>query len=148
MGKIRTATYTRNKSTTIEMDTDKAASWLSNTDNQKRVCDCIGDNTSFKPRTFDIIAFNIPFSIDPTNDAHRQEINEVNNMDLNTIPKIRWAKAIDKRSPTQKTAHLILTTNNANMANRAITYGLNFCNKHCCIEKIKCELTCCLKRQG
>ena len=126
------------------MDTNKAASWLSNTDNQKRVCDCIGDNILFKARIFNIIAFNVPLSINPTNDVHRQGIHGVNNMDPDTILKIRWVKVINRRSPAQKTAQLILTTNNANMANRAITNGLNICNKHCHIEKIKHELTRCL----
>ena len=69
-------------------------------------------------------------------------------MDLDTILKIRWAKAINRRSLTQKMAHLILTTNEANVANRAITNGLNICNKHCCIKKIKREPTSCLKCQG
>ena len=95
---------------------------------------------------YDIIAFNVPLSIEPTTDEHQAKICEANNLDVDTISSMKWAKAI--RTPTQKTAHLILMTNNANAANRAITNGLNICDKWGHIEKIKCKPIQCLKCQG
>ena len=61
---------------------------------------------------------------------------------------LKWAKPVNRRSPEQRTAHLILTFSNANAANRAITDGLTICNRRCHVEKVKREPTRCLKCQG
>ena len=42
---------------------------------------------------------------------------------------MRWAKPIHRRALTQRTAHLILTFNSADVANRAITNGIYICNR-------------------
>ena len=60
----------------------------------------------------------------------------------------RWAKPIHRRSPEQRTAHLILTYTSADTANRAITNGLHICNRRCYVERVKIEPTRCLRCQG
>lgn len=122
-GKIQSVTNTRNGGTTIEMDTDKAATLIANINIQRKICNKIGEKVSFKARTYDIIAFNIPLSLEPSTYEHQIKICKANNLDTDTITKMKWAKAINKRSPMQKSAHLKLTTNNAYAANRAITNG-------------------------
>lgn len=64
-----------------------------------------------------------------------------------TITTAKWAKAIDKRSPNQRTAHLLLMFDSADSANRAITNGLFICSRRCRIERLKREPTRCLKCQ-
>jgi hypothetical protein len=118
-GKIRSIISSRGGGTIIEADTDAAASWLSDAANQRRLCDAIGSNAEFRNRTYSIIAFNVPTDINPDEVNHRQEINEVNDLEAATITTAKWAKAVDRRSPNQRTAHLLLTFNNANAANRA-----------------------------
>jgi hypothetical protein len=147
-GKIRSITSSRGGGTIIEADSDAAAHWLSDADNQRKLCDVIGSNTEFRSRTYNIIAFNVPTDINPDEANHRQEINEVNDLEASTITATKWAKAIDRRSPNQRTAHLLLTFNNANAANRAIANGLTICNKRCRVERTKREPSRCLKCQG
>jgi hypothetical protein len=136
-GKIQSVTSSRGGGTIIEADTDAAASWLSNVANQRRLCDRIGSNAEFRTRPFSIIAFNVPTDINPDEVNHRQEINEVNDLEAPTISTIKWAKAIDRRSPNQRTAHLLLTFNNADAANRAIANGLTICDKRCRVERTR-----------
>ena len=69
-------------------------------------------------------------------------------MDSTTITSARWAKAPDRRAPNQRTAHLLLSLNSVDAANRAITNGLSICNKRCHVERAKREPTRCLKCQG
>jgi hypothetical protein len=59
----------------------------------------------------------------------------------------RWAKPISKRTPHQRTAHLVITFSNPVAANRAIAGGLVICNKKCHVEKIKREPIRCMKCQ-
>ena len=61
---------------------------------------------------------------------------------------MKWVKPVHRRSQTQRTAHLFLTFNNADAANRAITNGLYICNRRCHTERVKHEPTRCLKCQG
>jgi hypothetical protein len=147
-GGLRSVTSSRSGSTIIEAESDDAAKWIATGENQHRICEEIGANTIFRTRTYNIMALNVPLVLDPDNDDHRLEICEANNLDQTAITSIKWAKAINKRSPTQRTAHLLLTFSNADAANRAITSGLHVCNRQCHMEKVKREPTRCLKCQG
>ena len=147
-GKIRSITSSRGGGTVIEADNDETAGWLSKEDNQRRICDLIGANAEFRTRTFNIIAFNVPLAINPELLSHRTEICEANDMDSTIITSARWAKAPDRRAPNQRTAHLLLSLNSVDAANRAITNGLSICNKRCHVERAKREPTRCLKCQG
>jgi len=147
-GRIRTIVNSRNGGTIIEADTDSTAAWLSVKTNQRKICDLIGSNAEFRTRAYNIIAFNVPLAINIEDINHRIEINEANDLDPTTITAARWIKAIERRSPEQKTAHLMLTLSNADAANRAIANGLIICNRRCRIERSKREPTRCLKCQG
>ena len=61
---------------------------------------------------------------------------------------MRWAKPIARRSPGQRSAHLILTFSDVNEANRAVANGLTICSRRTRVEKIKKEPIRCLKCQG
>jgi len=149
-GKVRIVTSARNGDTIIEADSDEAARWFANDENQRRLCDRIGANTEFRNRAYNVIAFNVPIALEPDNTDHRLEICEANNLDTEpaTISTIKWVKAVEKRSLNQRTAHLSLTFTNADAANRAITNGLIICNRKCHVEKSKREPLRCLKCQG
>ena len=149
-GKIRSVISVRDKGIIMEANTDSIAIWLAQVENQKKICDKIDPSVNFKARSFTVIALNAPTDMDPKNPSHLAEICEANNLatDQQPITSANWAKVIENRSITQCTAHLYLTFNNAEIANRAITYGLLICNKKCSIEKRRKEPTRCLKCQG
>jgi hypothetical protein len=147
-GKIRSVIKSRSGGIIIETENDETANWLSDQNNQRQICDKIGSNAEFRNRTYNIIAFNVPLAMNPDNTDHRTEICEANNLDGSTIISAKWAKPVERRSPNQRTAHLFLTLNNADAANRTITNGLSICNKRCHVERTKRDPLRCLKCQG
>ena len=147
-GKIRSINKIRNGGALIEMDSDAAATWLSEQENRDKACNKIGPGVSFRSRVHNLIAFNVPLGISPENQSHCQEICEANSLDPDTITTLKWVKPVHRRTQTQRTAHLFLTFNNADAANRAITNGLYICNRRCHAERVKREPTRCLKCQG
>ena len=147
-GKIRSLFPQSDGNYLIEVDSDYAAAWFTNDSNRADFCNILGEGVKFKPRTFNVIAFNVPLTIDPLDDKHKEEINEVNDLEDNAISALRWAKPINRRSEQQRSAHLILSFPAPEAANRAISNGIIICNKKCHVERIKKEPIRCLKCQG
>jgi len=147
-GKVRSVVKTRSGGTIIEADTDEVAVWLASSMNQGRLCEKLGPKAEFRTREYNVIAFNVPTDINPEEANHRLEICEANGLESTTIGSTKWAKAINRRSLTQRTAHLLLKFDNANAANRAITNGLLICNRKCQVERTRKEPIRCLKCQG
>jgi hypothetical protein len=147
-GRIRSAVNTRSGGTVIEAETDEVAVWLSDSMNQGRLCEKLGPKAEFRTRGYNVMAFNVPTDINSEEDSHRLEVCEANGLEPTTIASMKWAKAINRRSPSQRTAHLLLTFDNANAANRAIANGLYICNRKCQVERTRREPIRCLKCQG
>ena len=147
-GRIRSVNKIRNGGTLIEMDSDGATAWLTKQENRIGFCSKVGPTVVFRARVYNLIAFNVPLDIDPENHKHRQEVCEANSLETEVISGMKWAKPIQRRSETQRTAHLFLTFTNADAANRAITNGLYICNRRCHAERVRREPTRCLKCQG
>lgn len=147
-GKIRSVIKIRNGGTLIEMDSDGATTWLTKQENRNGFCSKIGPTAVFRARIYSLIAFNAPLDIEPENQKHRQEVCEANSLEPEVISTMKWAKPPIRRSPTQRTAHILITFTNADAANRAITNGLYICNRRCHVDRIRKEPTRCLKCQG
>ncbi len=144
---IRAVNSQRQGGILIEMDNDHATNWLKEEANTKEFCNKIGPDANFKTRTYNLIAYNVPITMDPENDKHLEEIHETNQIEKGSIIKARWVKPIARRSPSQRSAHLILTFTNVNIANRALTNGLLICHSKVKVDKVKKEPIRCLKCQ-
>ena len=147
-GKIRSVITQRDDNILIEVDSDHAANWCTNKVNRVEFCTVVGEGVSFRTRAFNVLAFNVPLTIDPRDPSHCAEINEVNDLEDYAVSTIRWAKPLNRRSPQQRSAHLVLTFGNPEAANRAISNGIVICHKKCHVERIKKEPIRCLKCQG
>jgi hypothetical protein len=145
---IRSATIQKNKGVLIEMEDDYAAGWVSKPENQFSLCVEIGPDVVVKPHVYSVIALNAPLTINPDSREHQTEIGEVNHFGPEKLAAIRWVKPITRRTPEQKSAHLLLSFTDVSTANRAIADGLMICNKRVRVEKMKREPTRCLKCQG
>ena len=146
-GKIRSLITQKDGSVLIEVDTDASVVWFTNDINRIEFCSALGDGVAFKTRIYNVLAFNVPLNLSPSEESHLDEINEANDLEDNTIMTIRWAKPINRRTPHQRSAHLVLSFSNPDDANRAITNGVTICNKKCHVEKIRREPIRCLKCQ-
>ena len=144
---IRMVTKQRLGGILIEAENDMVATWLRKDSNAKEFCQNIGPGTKFKTRTHELIAYNVPLTMEPANPNHLIEIHEVNQLDSGTIKSARWVKPIVRRSPSQRSAHLILSFTDVNAANRALSGGITVCRSRVKVGKIKKEPIRCLTCQ-
>ncbi len=145
---IRMVTKQRLGGILIEVENDKVAAWLRRETNAREFCEGVGPGTKFKMRTHELIAYNVPLTLEPTNSNHIIEIHEVNQLETGTIKSARWVKPVARRSPSQRSAHLILSFTDVNAANRALSGGLTICHSRTKVGKIKKEPIRCLKCQN
>ena len=124
----------------IEVESDSTARWFANSVNRNSLCERLGSNFIFVARTYSVIVFNAPLTIDIHDTSHSSEICEANNWDDETIKEMRWVKPIDRRTPNQRSAHLIMLFTDPIAANRAIAEGIWIFNKKCHIEKTRRKL--------
>lgn len=94
-GKIRSLLAQSDGSILIEVDSDSAAVWFTNNSNRAELCKILGEEVKFRSRAFNVMAYNVPLTIDPLEDKHREEINEVNDLEDNKVSSIQWAKPIN-----------------------------------------------------
>ena len=116
--------------------------------NAREFCEGVGPGTKFKMRMHELIGYNVPLILEPTNSNHITEIHEVNQLETGTIKSTRWVKPVARRSPSQRSAHLILSFTDVNAANRALSGGLTICHSRTKVGKIKKEPIRCLKCQN
>jgi len=124
----------------VETTTDEAATWLKNEGNLKNFLTRIEIQGDLKLRLHNIIASFVPTTFNPDNERHLFKFFETNEIDNDSIVKMHWAKPIERRRKDQVSAHLIITTNKAEIANELILKGAFFCNYRATIEK--CGRTC------
>lgn len=146
--RIRAATKQSRGGILIEMDSDFGAAWTKGEGNMTGLCKRLNDNATVRPRHYQLIALRAPLSAEPEDKQFITEVQEANGLPMGTITAMRWAKPIYRRSPNQITAHIILTINDANEANRLLALGLYIANKKVDVQKCKTEPTRCLKCQG
>jgi hypothetical protein len=147
-GTVKSVIMQRDGNTLIEVDSDSLANWFANKINRAEFCNLVGDDIAFKTRLYKVLAYNVPINLDTSDDKHREEINEANGLEDNTIMATRWAKPPNRRSPHQRSAHLVLSYADPFFANRAISNGIAICNKRCHAERVKNEPIRCLRCQG
>ena len=111
------------------------ANWFSNKVNMAEFCNYLGEDVTFRSRIFNVIAHNVPINLNSNNNGHREKINEANNLEEDTIKTIRWAKPSNRRTPQQRSTHLILLFTDLESANRTITNSITICNKKFHVEE-------------
>jgi hypothetical protein len=131
-----------------EMRSEGAAKWFQRKDTVEKFKVELRVAVSLKKRTHNCIAFFVPLTLDPGNPEHIEEIQESNDIAADTIIRAKWAKAPERRTPSQSCGHLIISFTDPDAANRAILNGLIICNKRVTIQKSKKEPLRCLKCHG
>ena len=147
--KIRSALKLQNGGILVEMVTDEGAAWLALKANAEAFLLELGESeASFKTRSFNVIAYYVPLTLDTNSIKDRQEIEETNSIPKDGLTKLRWIKPPIRRREDQRFAHIIATFSDAETANRAIVNGLSICHKRVSVAKCKKEPIRCLKCQG
>lgn len=147
--KMRSALKLQNGGILVEMVTDDGTAWLASKANAEAFLRELGEpEASFKTRSYNVIAYYVPLSLDPSSEKDRKEIEETNGIPTGVLTKIRWIKPPMRRRPDQRLAHVIITFSDADTANRAIVNGLSICHKRVSVAKCRKEPVRCLKCQG
>jgi hypothetical protein len=147
--KIRSALKLQNGGILVEMATDEGAAWLASKPNAEAFLQELGESeASFKTRSYNVVAYFVPLSLDTNSEKDRSEIEETNNIPKDSLMKLRWIKPPVRRHKDQLFGHVIVTFSDADSANRAIVNGLSICHKRVSAAKCKKEPIRCLKCQG
>lgn len=136
-GQNKDGSSAEEKGRLIEVNTDKAATWIKNGDNMRTFCKAIGGSVVHRSRTFNVMAFNVSLTFNSGNQTHLDEIHKVNHISKEGVAHTRWTKSPDKRWERQKMSHLILSFIDVDLANRAISNRLTICNQRMPVEKIR-----------
>jgi hypothetical protein len=142
---IEDVTKLRNNGIVVLFNSKEMADWLQDPENEILVISALDPGASIRPRQHVILVPKIPLTLDPNNDAHIREIEEVNRLKEKSISKIRWIKPERRRKPDQRLAHAFFSFNSAEAANICIRDGILVCGMKTYPSKMKQEPTQCLK---
>ncbi|PPQ87141.1 hypothetical protein CVT25_000283 [Psilocybe cyanescens] len=151
--KIRSVERLSNKGILGEFLTDDGAKWFHTANNADRLFSSLGESgegAQRKARTYNLIAYYVPVEFETDNRKHIDEMLETNNLHIDDLERVRWAKPIARRNKErrQNYAHLILAMRNIKKANKVVCDGLVIHGKRVDVRKSKKEPIRCLKCQG
>jgi len=142
---IEGVTKLRNNGLVILFGTKEVVEWLQSSQAKLTFTASLAPGANIRQRQHIILVPKVPLTLDPTNEAHLREIEEINSLKENSIMKVRWIKPETRCKPDQQLAHTFFSLSCAKEANtcirdRIVIYGLKSYP-----SKIKQELIQCLK---
>ncbi|KAG1847161.1 hypothetical protein DFJ58DRAFT_639389, partial [Suillus subalutaceus] len=128
-----------------ELNSKNSAEWFNTPSNRSNFLERFGTNVAIKDRSFHVLMENIPITFVSDSTAAIADIEKKAGLTLKSIIKARYIKPIARRSPNQRTAHVILTFKTRESANQAIKFGLPIASKKVYGRKLLPEPSRCLK---
>jgi len=96
--KIRLVLKIKNSRVLVKMVTDKGAAWLASKPNAVAFLPELGESEAlFKTRSYNVVTFYMPLSLNPSSKKDRKEIEETNNIPEGSLTKVRWIKPLMHR---------------------------------------------------
>jgi hypothetical protein len=138
----------RNKAILLQLNTKQATNWLMDAAIETKFTEKFAKDSFFIYRNYNIIVPRTPITFDPKNEAHLREVEESNNLDLNSIRKARWIKPVARRREGQTHAYAVLTITSPSVANQLIRSGITICGARSSPTKLKHEPMQCLRCRG
>ncbi|KAH9960698.1 hypothetical protein BC827DRAFT_1268093 [Russula dissimulans] len=87
--RVVTAFKTRGKAILLTLNSKESANWFSNSDIKTDFSNAFSKDAHIKPRLYNLILPGIPITLDLDNKTHLREVEEVNNLEKNSIYKAR-----------------------------------------------------------
>jgi hypothetical protein len=119
--------------------------WLQSLETELLFTKSLGVDANIRPCQHAILVPKIPITLNPSNEVHLREIEETNNLKVNSISKMRWIKPEQRCNPLQQLTHALLTLSSAKAANVCIRDGLLVHGMKSYPSKIKQKPVQCLK---
>lgn len=136
-----------NGGTVLETNSAEAAAWVNSPQNRERFAATLDSDVVVKSRTYTCLMKFVPCNFGADSPAALFEVEETNGLEVGAIARARWLKAPGKRAPTQTVAHLVLTFNTPEAANKTLVEGLTVHQNRVNGEKLKKEALRCLRCQ-
>ena len=143
--KARVMTRLQNRGVLMELDSDDAVTWFTDTEIRKCFLQKLHPTVFIKSCSCNMVVQFIPLTLKMDRTSDHREVEEVNGFDKGDVTKVRWIKPIARRSPSQTCGHLILSFSCPIPANSMLSYGLVLCHKKVYAEKCKKEPLQCPK---
>lgn len=126
-----------------ELNSSGAAQWI----RQERECfeKHFGGTSIIKDRVVAVLVENVPVDYAPEALAESSKIERDSDIDLDSLISTRWIKPVQRRTDSQRTAHLIAKFSTREAANKVIRDGIVIAGKRCRARKMKKEPRRCLK---
>ncbi|KAF5380418.1 hypothetical protein D9615_004726 [Tricholomella constricta] len=127
----------------MEANDETAATWVK--DNADQFTEALGHGATIQRRTFNMIARFVSVDFDPTSAIQHMALTERNRIPQESIASIRWIKPIERHSPGQRTAHLLIKLYDQRAANDLAVRGLYILGERISVEKDRKEPIRCYK---
>ncbi|KAG2742181.1 hypothetical protein P692DRAFT_201652991, partial [Suillus brevipes Sb2] len=122
---MRAVTQFKQGGMIIEMTTKEAAAFIrSNPGTKDELVRNLDPDATFKERSYPLIVPFTPVSYNPTDAESTRQLESENGWNNGTILSTRWVKPAEKRSSSQKVAHLMIVFTEPQTANLAIRDGI------------------------
>src|SRR6266852_600306 len=143
---IEEVTKLRNNGIVILFKDKEVVDWLlQSSETELLFTSAVAMDSSIRPCQHIILVPKILITLDPANQKHISEIEEVNRLKDHSISKIRWIKLEKRRNPDQRLAHALFSLSRAEAANVCIRDRLLVHGIKVYPSKLKQEPTQCLK---
>ena len=143
---VEEVTKLRNNGLVVLFGTKETADWIQTSEAELLFTGNLSPTgANIRPRQHQILVPKVPITLDPENEAHLREIEELNNLRKHSISKIRWIKPEKRRKPDQRLAHASFYLTSAEAANICIRDGILAHGVKSYPSKMKQEPTQCLK---
>ncbi|KAH9887617.1 hypothetical protein C8Q73DRAFT_748484 [Cubamyces lactineus] len=84
--------------------------------------------------TYKLVVKRVPVTFDPHSAATLRVVEAMHSLRTGSIVRVDWIKPVEKQSPGQRTAYLMLTLNSVDQANQALK-GLTLANQQVLVRR-------------
>ncbi|KAH9985483.1 hypothetical protein BJV74DRAFT_886258 [Russula compacta] len=135
----------RNNGILILFNIKEVVEWLQDSEVKLMFTAMLAPGVSIRPQHHVILVPRVPLMLDPGNQAHLREIEEVNHLLPKVITKAWWIKPVNRCNPNQRLAHATLSLSSAEAANIYIRDGIIIHRAKLYPTRFKKEPAQCLK---
>ena len=140
---------TRTGAIIYTLNTSKAAKWIKSPDILWLFKEKYGGSAEARSKHFNVLALYVPITFDPDLDAAKRQVEADNRLRKGSLAHARYIKPVQKRSPNQKVAHVILGFETRSDVNAAIARAwISIGGRRVTAEKLIGEPRRCFKCQN
>ena len=107
--KLKSLIILKNGGILLELTNKEAVEWTKNNEHQRKLAEATGGNLTIKNRFFNIVVLFVLIWTQLESEEMLWNIKEDNKIPQNAIASARWIKLVNKQSPFQMYAHMMIS---------------------------------------